>query len=440
MCKGGTPVSDKNPRDTRTESSASGIEGEAPPGDLPEPARRALAAYRERFPSEASRPLIAAWAPGRINLIGEHTDYNDGLVLPAAVDRVVALVGQPMGGSRVEVYSEHDQEHAAFDATGEALVAEAPLGLPRWARYVRAVLAELAALAGAPRIAGFRAALAGDVPVGGGMSSSAALEVATATFAAALGGPHLPPMEKAQLCRRAEQLASGVRGGIMDQAAACLARAGHAILLDCRTLAYEYVPARLGTVQLVVFETGVSRALAETGYNERRAQCEQAVELLAQRIQGEQPERRMASARDVTQDDLARYGAALPQTLFRRLRHVLTENRRVEEAVAALRANDLVRLGQLLVASHESLRDDYAVSCVELDAAVEIALTVPGVVGARLMGAGFGGSALMLVEREALDRLARVLASEYPKFSKTPGTMHVCQVANGPVAREITGG
>lgn len=223
----------------------------------------------------------------------------------------------------------------------------------------------------------------------------------------------------------------------MDQAAACLARAGYAILLDCRTLEYEYVPARLGTVQLVVFDTGVSRALAETGYNERRAQCEQGVALLAGAIQAEQPERRLTSARDVTQDDLARYGASLPELLFRRLRHVLTENQRVEEAVAALRANDLLRLGQLLIASHESLRDDYEVSCDELDAAVEIALTVPGVVGARLMGAGFGGSALMLVEQAALDRLARVLATEYPKFSKTPGTMHVCQIANGPAAREI---
>jgi galactokinase len=408
---------------------------------MPEPARRAAVTYRAHFAgaADATEPLVAAWAPGRINLIGEHTDYNGGLVLPAAVDRVVALAGLAMDEPRAELYAVHYDEEASFATTRAALVAEAPPGLPRWAHYVRGVLAELAALPDASPTLGLRAALAGDVPVGGGMSSSAALEVATATFVAALGGPRLEPMATAQLCRQAEERGAAVRVGIMDQAVACLGRAGHAILLDCQTLQYEYVPARLGTAALVVFDTGVPHTLAETGYNERRAQCEQAVGLLASPLHADQPARELDSARDVTMEDLARYGLALPDVLFRRLRHVVTENERVREAVAALRAGDLARLGQLLVASHQSLRDDYEVSCAELDAAVAIALGVPGVLGARMMGAGFGGSALMLVERETLDRLAATLAEEYPRLTSTRGTLRVCTIADGPNARAWVG-
>ncbi len=408
--------------------------------DMPEPAQRATAAYRRHFAATAApEPLVAAWAPGRVNLIGEHTDYNAGLVLPAAVDRVVALVGRAIDEQRADLYAVHHDESASFATTRAALSAEAPPGLPRWARYIRGVMAELAALPGAPLTPGLRATIAGDVPVGGGMSSSAALEVATATFAAAIGGPRLEPMATAQLCRQAEERGAAVRVGIMDQAAACLGRAGHALLLDCRTLAYEYVPARLGSAALVVYDTGVPHTLAETGYNERRAQCEQAVETLAQVIRTEHPARVLGSARDVTTGDLARYGAALPEVLLRRMRHVVTENQRVLEAVAALRVGDLAQLGQLLVASHQSLRDDYAVSCAELDAAVAIALGVPGVAGARMMGAGFGGSALMLVERATLDRLASALGEQYPKIATTPGTLHVCSIANGPNIQETVG-
>jgi len=419
-------------------------QGEAGVSDIelrmPEPARRAVAAYRAHFAAAAAPgPVVAAWAPGRVNLLGEHTDYNAGLVLPAAVDRVVALVGRAIDEQRAELYSVHYDETASFATTRAALLVETPPGLPHWARYIRGVLAELAVLPGAPLTPGLRVAIASDVPVGGGMSSSAALEVATATLAAGLGGPRLEPMATAQLCQQAEERGTAVRVGIMDQAAACLGRAGHAILLDCRTLAYEYVPARLETAALVVFDTGVPHTLAETGYNERRAQCEQAVEILAQVVHEEHPERGLLSARDVTMEDLARFGAALPKVLVRRLRHVVTENQRVREAVAALRAGDLARLGRLLAASHKSLRDDYDVSCAELDAAVAIALRVPGVFGARMMGAGFGGSALLLVEREALERLAAALEEEYPKLSTTLGTLHVCSIANGPNVREWVG-
>lgn len=409
-------------------------------GDLPQPAQRAKDTYVSRFAAAGDTPLVAAWAPGRINFIGEHVDYSEGLVLPAAVDRIVALVGQRTDESRAELYSALAHETASFATDPGALQGEMPADLPRWARYIRGVLAELAALpqSRSPSVPGFHAVLAGNVPIGGGMSSSAALCVATATFAAALGAPQLSPVETARLCQRAEEHATGTHIGIMDQMASCLGRAGNALLLDCRTLAYQYIPAQLGAVTLVVFDSGVPHTLSESGYNTRRGEMEQAVAGIAPLIQAQEGAREIRTARDVTTRDLEDFGSTLPDVLFRRLRHAVTENQRVQEAATVLRSGDLVQLGQLMIASHASLRDDYEVSCEELDAAVEIALTVPGIVGARLMGAGFGGSALMLVEQEALDRLARVLATQYPTYSKASGTMHVCQIANGPQAREVT--
>jgi galactokinase len=417
--------------------------------NLPAPARAAVEAYEAQFglSSEPARaqgsPLVVAWAPGRINLIGEHTDYNLGLVLPAAVNRVVALAGRATASERTELYSTLHGERASFAIGGET----PPVAIPLWARYVWGVVAELAALPDRRLPMRFAAAIAGDVPPGGGMSSSAALEVAAATLVAALGreapdigaqgnqaSEPLGPMETAQLCQRAEQRGSGAQVGIMDQAASCLGRGGYALLLDCRSLAYRYIPAQFGTTTLVVFDTGVPHSTVASGYNERRAECERAVALLAAVIQAGQPGRDVASLRDVTAEDLARYGAWLPDILLRRARHVVDENARVEAAVAALEAGDLPRLGALLDASHASLRDDFAVSCSELEAAVAIARGVPGVHGARLMGAGFGGSILALVEREASAVLDEALAAEYPRRTGCSGRLYECHTADGPRA------
>jgi galactokinase len=405
-----------------------------PTPEMPEPARAALAAYRAQLAApDDARPVVVAWAPGRVNLIGEHTDYNDGFVLPVAVDRVVALAGRATNGGGVRLYSAHHDAYASFAGDREALANDAPGDLPAWARYVRGVLAELAAdLPEAESVPGFDAAIAGDVPLGGGMSSSAALEVAAATFAAALGGPALAPLETARLCQRAEWRGVGVECGILDQAAACLGRPGAALLLDCRSLAYEYVPFDLPEVALAVYDTGVPHTLAESGYNERRRQCEEAVALLGPAITAVEPRRTVASLRDVTADDLMRYGFALPELLQRRARHVVTENARVLEVVEALRAGDAERLGVLLNASHASLRDDYAVSCAELDAAVAIAGGVSGTLGARMMGAGFGGSALILLRVGALRALEEALAAKYPRRTGRTGALHVCRVSGGP--------
>ncbi len=401
---------------------------------LPAAAHAAILAFRERLAEQAGAgPLTVAWAPGRVNLIGEHTDYNDGLVLPVAVDRTVALVGRVLPRPYALLYSAHHDSFARFSTTPDAL--RQPLVRRRvslWTKYVRGVLTELSLASTASDPPGFAAAIAGNVPVGGGMSSSAALDVAVATFAAALGGPSLPPLDTAALCQRAEQRGAGVRVGILDPAASCLGRAGYALLLDCRTLAYEHIPVRLANIALAVYDTGVPRSLAGTEYNARREECERATALLAGEITRDAPERAVTSLRDVTEADLATYGATLPDTLLRRARHVVTENARVRQAAEALRRGDLAALGRLLYASHASLRDDYAVSCPELDTVVEIARTVPGVAGARMTGAGFGGSALILAHADSLPTLEATLAHEYPRRTRRQGRLHVCQIADGP--------
>lgn len=397
---------------------------------LPAPARRAIEAYRARLARVAGGDsLTVAWASGRVNLIGEHTDYNDGYVLPVAIDRVIAIAGRPNGTARSRWYSAHHDQTVEF-----AAAASAPLPQSRgrlWVKYVRGVLAQLAEATGTAPTA-FDAAIAGDVPVGGGMSSSAALEVAVVTFATACGGPGLPSLQVAMLCQRAEQQSAGVRVGIMDQAASCLGRDGHAILLDCRSLDYEYVPINLPGIAIAVYDTGVSHTLAGSAYNVRREQCEEAATRLAQYLRGEGAARVVRSLRDVTEADLQRYGSRVPEVLRRRARHVVSENARVLAAVEALRAGDADRLGALLYASHASLRDDYEVSCAELDAVVEIAGGVPGVLGARMMGAGFGGSALVLVRRDALPALETALRKDYSRRTGRQGALHVCTVSGGP--------
>jgi galactokinase len=399
--------------------------------DLPPSARAALAVYGERFGATAAQgPLTVAWGPGRVNLIGEHTDYNEGWVLPVAVDRAVAIAGRRLSAPEVQCVSAHHRGYVRFPVPVDGIEAEQPgrtRGLPLWGRFIRAVLAEYSLLPQTGPLAGFSGAIVGDVPVGGGMSSSAALEVAVATLVAALGGPDLPPMQVARLCQRAEWRAAGVRVGVMDQATSCLGRKDQAILLDCRSYQYSYIPAPFHDMSLLIYHTGVPHSLASTEYNQRRAQCEEAARILARAM----PSRSIAALRDITSADLERYGDKLPYLLLRRARHVVSENERVLTSAEALRVGDLMALGRLLYASHASLRDDYEVSSPELDAIVEIASNVEGVYGARMMGAGFGGSALILVRSENLEALVRTLATEYPQRTVRTGQPHICHIADG---------
>ncbi len=346
--------------------------------------RKAVSAYRAQFGAE---PELVASAPGRVNLIGEHTDYTGGFVLPCAIDRRVAVaVGRGPGG----LYS------ADFDETR-------PLAGPdrSWADYPRGVAWSLTD-AGFP-VGEFRAAFAGDVPLAAGLSSSAAIEAATGLALGELFGHALPRERLALLCQRAENVYVGVNCGIMDQYASLLAREGTALLIDCRSLEAETVPIDLerAGLTLLVGDTRIKRGLGATAYNERRATCEAAAAQLGVR-----------QLRDARSEDLAR----LNDVVLRRARHVVSENGRVQAAVAALRRGDFVTFGRLMSESHASLRDDYEVSVIELDTFVAIA-EQRGALGARLTGAGFGGCAIALIPTELVDNVVEGVRLRYQELS-----------------------
>jgi galactokinase len=294
-------------------------------------------------------------------------------------------------------------------------------------------------------LCGFDAVVHGDVPVGGGMSSSAAIEVATAQmcvffsngrFTIGTEGATLTPIEVAALCQRAEWAASGVRCGILDQAASCLGRPGQAILLDCRSLEYRYLPFDAPDLSLVVIDTGVRRELAASAYNERRRQCEEATQMLRDIIAQHELENQSAvvirALRDVTKEQFDRYGSRLPELLRRRAGYVIAEDARVLQAAKILEEGPIERFGPLLWKSHAGLRDEYEVSCVELDTLVEIAHQVPGVLGARMSGGGFGGSTINLVRNEDVEALLKLTNKEYPTRTGLQASIDICRAAGGP--------
>ncbi len=355
-------------------------------------------------------------APGRANLIGEHTDHTDGLVLPVAIDRGVTLVAE-CGGERIRLVSDDADGEVDLPADGS----EAPV--TGWGRFVAAVAAELAAL-GRPAV-GLRGRLSSDLPQGAGLSSSAALEVVLATALSAAAELTLAPLELAALCRRAEHRAVGVPSGIMDQAASVLGQADHAVLLDCASLAHELVPLPRDHTLLVV-DSGVRRQLETSGYATRSRELAAALPVLG----GRRPA-------DVAPDELPALVADLDPVPARRLRHVVTENQRVREVVAALRADDLTRVGVLFAEGHASLRDDYEVSVPELDALVELS-GAAGATAARMTGGGFGGAIVALVATERRDDVAdAVLAGYARRHPDRRATVHACRAAAG--AGEVTG-
>lgn len=418
---------------------------------LPRPAHDAA----QKFPIaigdavQYTSKLGVAWASGRVNLIGEHTDYNDGFVLPIAVDRVVAFAGRAHSDGVVRLWSSHFREYAQFSLPGLPGTFEKQRDtLPLWARYILAVMTELMRIG--VSLSGFDAVVHGDVPVGGGMSSSAAIEVATAQacmlfsdgrFTIGDEEATLTPMKVAALCQRAEWIASGVRSGILDQAASCLGRPGLAVLLDCRSLEYRYLPFDAPDISLVVIDTTVRRELAASAYNERRRQCEEAVQLLRDTITQHEPENQSALAihalRDITQEQLDRYGYQLPDLLRRRAGYVIAENARVLQAARMLEEGAIEQVGPLLWKSHAGLRDEYEVSSVELDTLVEIARQVPGVLGARMLGAGFGGSTINLVRNEAVEALRQAVHHEYPSRTGLRAIFGTYKAAGGPGNRWV---
>jgi galactokinase len=347
---------------------------------------RLAAAFAER----TGRAPEGVWAaPGRVNLIGEHTDYNDGFVLPAAIDRLVLAAAGRRDGGRLRLWSLQERQPADLE-----LAEVGPGRVDGWAAYPAGVAWALGQ-AGV-ELGGADVVVDGDVPAGSGLSSSAALECATAIALADLHGAQLDRATLAGLARRAENEVVGVPSGVMDQMISMLGRVGHALFLDTRSLATEQVPLPLAAAGLclVVVDTKAGHRLVDGAYADRRTACQAAAATLG-----------VPALRDATPEQVETAAAALGDPGLRRARHVVTENARVLEAVELLRSGDLDRLGPLLAASHASLRDDYEVSSPELDTAVQAAVDA-GAVGARMTGAGFGGSALALVPAGLVERVA----------------------------------
>ena len=378
----------------------------------------------ELEPAAAAVParIRVVRAPGRVNLIGEHTDYNLGLVLPVAVDLEIRIAFVPTDDRRVELRSEATGERAAFDLDA---IGPSAGGMAGYVAGTAWALAE----AGIPT-RGLRGVLASSLPRASGLSSSAALELASA-WALALDPAAIPPLELARICQRAENAYVGVNCGLMDQFASACSAAGAAMLLDCRSLDSRPVALPLATHALVAIHTGSTRSLSESQYNARRAQCEAAAAALAK------DDPAIRSLRDVTPAMLPTVRARVDEETYRRCRHVVEENVRVQDSIAALAAGDLEAVGRLWAASHASLRDDFEVVSPELDALVEIATAVPGTVAARMTGAGFGGCTINLVERGAVDALReRVLAEYQPRTGLVPRVYPIDAVAGAGYAPE----
>jgi galactokinase len=343
-------------------------------------------------------PRWKAAAPGRVNLIGEHTDYNDGFVLPMAIDRYTVLAADRNSKREVTLHSETTGETASF-----SLRTKLQRGEPGWSNYVRGVVAGFQQRG--IKLGGFDAVIDSTVPLGGGVSSSAALEVAAATVLEAMTGQKLDPIDKALLCQQAEHEFAGVPCGLMDQFTSVLACENHALLLDCRSRTATPVPMIDPSITVLIINSNVRHKLVDGVYGSRREQCETAARIL-----------KVPALRDATLKKLSTVRKTMDPVVFRRARHVITENERTLQAARAIQAGDWSKFGELMYASHASLRDDYEVSCPELDVIVGTAQTISekdGMIGCRMTGAGFGGCAVSLVRTNAVKTIGRKIEEGY---------------------------
>jgi galactokinase len=356
-------------------------------------------------------------APGRVNLIGEHTDYNDGFVMPVAIDFSTWVAVSPRNDRLVLVYSESFREQVTLDL--DDLTAQ-PKG--HWSDYVQGVARTLEQAG--YRLKGAQLEIRGDVPIGAGLSSSASIEVATGYALLQHSGFAVDRLELSRLCQLAENDFVRMRCGIMDQFVACHGQEGKALLLDCRSLEYELLPLP-EDVRLVICNTMVKHRLAGSEYNKRRGECEAGVRHLAQAV----PEIR--ALRDVSLADLESHGRDMTDVIYRRCRYVINENARVLQAKTALENENLSEFGQLMNESHSSLRDDYEVSCRELDVMVDLASEVSGVLGARMTGGGFGGCTINLVRSDAVKQFQRAVREQYQSATGIIPEIYVCRAAAG---------
>ncbi|HOM81617.1 MAG TPA: galactokinase [Armatimonadota bacterium] len=377
-----------------------------------------MQAVRDEFARVFGGECTLVRAPGRVNLIGEHTDYNEGFVFPVAIDREVRFAVSPRDDRKVVLRSLNFDAESEFSLSNITKDADQP-----WSNYVRGIAAVLQDAGHVLR--GMNAVIEGNVPLGSGLSSSAAMEIGALLAFEAVSGFQIEPVSAARLAQKAENQFVGVNCGIMDQFISRLGRKGHALLIDCRTLSYEPVPVGGDEVRIVVADSKVKRGLVDSEYNKRRAECERAVVLLSGRLSN------IGALRDVTPEQLAAHGDLLADVTRRRARHVVTENDRCLRSVEALRAGDLEAFGKLMNQSHISLRDDYEVSCRELDILVEAAWAVPGVLGSRMTGAGFGGCTVSLVRADAVERFRAEVSRAYEQATGRTPEIYVCSAEDG---------
>lgn len=365
-----------------------------------------IAAFRTTFGDADG--VSVAMAPGRVNLIGEYTDFNDGFVFPMTVDRGVYLAFRARADKTVRVASVRYDELVEYEL--DEFQAPKP---GSWQSYVFGVIEELRLRGHLTR--GFEAVVDGNLNLGAGLSSSAALEVATAVSLQTVFGFEMDRVDMVRLCQHVEHSYANVLCGIMDQFACGIGRSGHALLLDCRSLEYDNVPVKLGDYRVVIISSEVKRSLASSAYNTRRAECQEGVEILSQY------DKSVRALRDVSAEFLEAHTDELTPVVRRRCRHVVAENQRVLDAVAAIRAGDLETFGELMKASHRSLRDDFEVSCSELDMLVNLANATEGVLGSRMTGAGFGGCTVSLSHKDSVSFLKDKLAEYTKRFNLVPG-------------------
>ncbi|MDO9463734.1 MAG: galactokinase [bacterium] len=372
--------------------------------------------YQEFFKKD-SQDLLTVSAPGRINLIGEHTDYNGGFVLPIAIDRNIYMAGTKRNDGIIRVYSIDYEQNVQFNIDSIRFNKE-----KMWVNYIGGVLKSLLEIKADTN--GADIVFGGDIPEGAGLSSSAALEVATVYFFNTLFNMHIPHIEMIKLCQRAENQFVGVNCGIMDQFVSMLGKKDHALFLDCKNLSYKNIPLKLEEFNVVVCNTNLKRELASSEYNKRRATCERAVSSLKRFLP------QIEILRDVSIEEFEKYKGSLDEIAQKRCKHVLYENRRVLDAINALGRNDILEFGKLMNESHESLKSDYEVSCLELDTMVNIARSINGVIGARMTGGGFGGCTVNIVKKDVIDKFSRVVSKEYQKKTGIKPNIYICSPEN----------
>jgi len=380
-------------------------------------ANQTAVVFKKHFGHE---PKWIAAAPGRVNIIGEHTDYNDGFVMPMAIERYTVAAAAPSPNTgQITLRSTTSKEPVTLNLNQPVK----PLGKGVWANYPAGVIAGF--LARGRKLPGFDLLIHSNVPLGGGLSSSAALEVATATLLEIIIGHKLEPVDKALLCQKAEHDYAGMPCGIMDQFISVMGKEGHLLLLDCRSRKPELVSMTDPTVGVLIINTNVKHELTGSEYPMRRKQCETAAKTLG-----------LASLRDATPEKLEQGKAKMEEVVYRRARHVIGEIERTVKAAKEICVSNWPAVGQLMYASHYSLKDDYEVSCPELDAVVEIAKGIGmsgGVIGCRMTGGGFGGCAVALVKTDAVDATTKKIAADYKQQTGIEATMFVSRPASGAI-------